>query len=101
MATRWTVLLDISLARQARFWPELQREHLTTIIDLLSLDGPKAAVNTPRGVEPVDWSGLLQPRSCMGVARFPRAIFRLGLDVHPGNTIVLREAERFDRPGWL
>jgi hypothetical protein len=88
MVGRWTIVLDIEVARGIERWPRQNRLDLVAILDLLAAEGPSGfGWDALSNVGVASWSNIEAPyRRVLGRAVHER-FYRLGLEILPGNAV--------------
>lgn len=92
----WQVVFEVRVARQASKWPKRNQMELDAIQRVLRAEGP-AGLDWgayERAGFP-EWEAILKPETKVFHTAFEDRIYRLRLEVRPGQTIVVREASYF------
>jgi hypothetical protein len=93
MADRWTVVIDIEVARKIEPWPRQNRLDLVAILDLLTVEGPEGLGWEPRpSVGLPSWSDLDAPYRRVFWTAVHERFYRLSLEILPGNAVRISDA---------
>ena len=97
----WSVVYDISLIRIITAWPKANQIEFDAIQRVLRAEGPAGLDWNAYELSGFpDWEAIEQPVNRVFHTAFQERVYRLHLEILPGQTIVVRKAEHFISRFW-
>ena len=97
----WSVVYDINLIRTIAEWPRATQIEFDAIQRVLRAEGPAGLDWSAYEFSGFpDWEAIEQPVSRVFTTAFQERVYRLHLEILPGQTIVVRKVEHFVSRFW-